>query len=252
MNIKGKVIYIAGAGGKIGFSVTKNVLAHGGKVILGEIKTKKLTTIINKFEKKNLIIVRGDHRKKKIIDKSITLGIKKFKKIDGAVDCMYSNKKWKKFENINLDHLKKSLLPHIGSTIIFSQRLIKFFKKQGYGNLILNSSVYGHKIPQFGIYKNSDLFNPIDYSASKAAIQYIVKYLAKLYLKKKIKVNCVSPGGIYEKKFSKNFLKNYKKNTGSKGMLDANDINGTILFLLSDESKFITGQNIVVDDGFSI
>jgi len=61
----------------------------------------------------------------------------------------------------------------------------------------------------------------------------------------------VSPGGILDKQPSK-FLKAYKKSCNSKGMLDAKDISKTILFLCSNQSKYINGQNIIVDDGWTL
>ena len=93
--------------------------------------------------------------------------------------------------------------------------------------------------------------SPIEYSAIKSGIISITKWLAKYYKNKNIKVNCLSPGGIIDNQ-PKSFLEQYKKSCFSKGMLNPEDLNGTILFLLSDASKYISGQNIIIDDGWSI
>ena len=68
---------------------------------------------------------------------------------------------------------------------------------------------------------------------------------------KSINFNCVSPGGIFDNQPRK-FVERYKKDCLSKGLLDAKDILGSIIFLLSDSSKFINGQNIIIDDGWSL
>ena len=77
-----------------------------------------------------------------------------------------------------------------------SQKIIKFFLKQKYGNLILFSSIFGLQSPKFETYKNTKINCPIEYATSKAGIISMTKYLAKLFGSKKIRVNCISPGGI--------------------------------------------------------
>ena len=93
--------------------------------------------------------------------------------------------------------------------------------------------------------------SPIEYSASKAGIINMTKYLAKYFKKKNIRVNCISPGGILDNQ-PEAFLKKYKKDCLSKGMLDPKDLCGTLNFLLSEDSRYINGQNIIIDDGWSL
>ena len=93
--------------------------------------------------------------------------------------------------------------------------------------------------------------SPIEYSAIKAGIIAITKYLSKYYKNKNIRVNCISPGGIKNNQ-PKEFIEKYKRSCNSKGLLDPEDLLGTISFLISVESKFINGQNIVIDDGWSL
>ena len=90
---------------------------------------------------------------------------------------------------------------------------------------------------------------PIEYCTSKSGIILMVQYLAKYYKGKNIRINSISPGGIFDNQ-PKKFITKYKKSCLNKGMLDPEDINGTLLFLLSDASKYINGQNIIVDDGW--
>ena len=76
-------------------------------------------------------------------------------------------------------------------------------------------------------------------------------YLAKYLKGTGIRVNAISPGGILDSQPSE-FLDRYKENCLSKGMLDVNDLNGTLLYLLSDMAAYVNGQNLIVDDGFSL
>jgi NAD(P)-dependent dehydrogenase (short-subunit alcohol dehydrogenase family) len=95
------------------------------------------------------------------------------------------------------------------------------------------------------------MISPIEYSASKHALIGITRYLSKYYKGNNIRVNCVSPGGILNGQ-DQVFQSQYRASCNNKGMLDAEDIVGTFIFLLSDLSKFINGQNIIVDDGWSL
>lgn len=87
--------------------------------------------------------------------------------------------------------------------------------------------------------------------AIKAAIIYLNKYVSSYVKSSDFRVNSVSPGGILDSQPEK-FLEAYTKETNGKGMLSAGDLVGTILFLLSDKSLYITGQNFIVDDGFTL
>ena len=93
--------------------------------------------------------------------------------------------------------------------------------------------------------------SPIEYSAIKSGIISITKYLAKYYAKNNLKINCISPGGIKNSQPNK-FVKNYKKHCNSKGLLNSDDVVNTINFLLSKKSNAISGQNIIIDDGYSL
>ena len=93
--------------------------------------------------------------------------------------------------------------------------------------------------------------SPIEYSAIKSGIIAITRWLSKYCRNQGIRVNCVSPGGI-ESQQPQPFMDKYRLSCNSKGMLDATDVVGALLFLLSDKSNFINGQNIVVDDGWSL
>ena len=95
------------------------------------------------------------------------------------------------------------------------------------------------------------MVSPIEYGAIKASIIAITRYQAKYCKGQNIRVNCISSGGILEKQ-PERFLKKYQENCTSKGMLDSDDLCGALLFLLSNQSQFVNGQNIIVDDGWSL
>ena len=248
-----EVIAITGGCGRIGSALAEDLLKNGYKVLLGDINKAKLVKIKKKLNSQNVEIFIGDLTIKKNIDKFLSFGQKKFKKIDSAVCCSYpSSKGWgSKFEDLKENFLKEDLNKQLGATIIFCQRIMRYFSKIKKGNLILISSVQGIQPPKFEHYRNLKINSPIEYSAIKSGIISVTKYLSKYYKNKNIRVNCVSPGGIVDKQPNL-FIKRYKKSCNSKGLLNGQDISKLILFLLSDKSKYITGQNLVIDDGWSL
>ena len=248
-----KTILITGGAGRMGEDLGASLLKKGHNVILGDLNKSKLVKIKERLKSKSLLIFSADLSKKRNIDKFIIFGLKKFKKIHGAVHCAYPrSKKWgKKFEDLEEKYLNQDLQNQLGGTIIFSQRIMKTFLKQKVGNLILISSIQGTQAPKFEHYKNLNMTSPIEYSAIKSGIISITKYLSKYYKNKNIRVNCVSPGGIDDKQ-SNTFKQRYKSSCNSKGLLNEGDVTKLILFLLSEDSKYINGQNLIIDDGWSL
>lgn len=253
MNLKNEVVLITGASGKIGLVCTKLVLQNGGKVILADINTKPLREIYKKY-KDRLVLKRMDVNQSRKLDQLIALGIKKFDKITSSVHCSYpisEKAPTKRFERKTLEEISSRMSKELGGSIIFSQRMIKAFLKERKGNIILISSIMGSNAPKFEHYKRTNMSSSIEYHAIKAGVISITRYLAKYCKNKNIRVNCVSPGGLKDDQ-PKSFQKRYRRSCNSKGLLDAKDLESTLLYLLSDDTKYLTGQNIIIDDGWSL
>jgi enoyl-[acyl-carrier-protein] reductase (NADH) len=113
------------------------------------------------------------------------------------------------------------------------------------------SSIYGVVTPRFEIYNDTTMTTPVEYVAIKSGLIHLTKYMAKYFEGKKIRVNSISLGGLKDGQ-PEDFLKAYNSFCLNKGMLNSKDISGTLLYLLSDLSEYVNGQNIIVDDGFSL
>jgi NAD(P)-dependent dehydrogenase (short-subunit alcohol dehydrogenase family) len=250
---KKEVVAIVGSMGQIGLALAKKLIDNNYAVLLGDINKEKLNSFKKIYKNSNVQIFAGNLCETSQIKKFIKFGLKKFGKIDSAVHCSYpKSSQWgRKFESIQDKNIRDDLYNQLGSVIIFCQKIIQVFKKFKRGNLILFSSIYGFKAPRFEIYKGTKINMPIEYSAIKSGIISIASYLAQYLKKKNIRVNCVSPGGILSNQ-NKTFIKNYKKICNSKGLLDSEDVSDLIIFLLSEKSKYIHGQNLIIDDGWSL
>ena len=250
-DLKDKVYLITGANGRIGYSLSKQLIKSGAKVIMTDILISKI-----KFfnHNKNCLIKKIDIVREKNIKKIISIGVKKFKKIDGMIHCAYPvTKDWGySIEKLKSKSLKENLFNQLGASILISKSFINYFlKKKINGKIIFISSIQGVRSPKFEHYENLKMSSPVEYSVIKSGIISLTSYLAKMHKKNKISVNCISPGGIRDNQPRK-FMKRYRNSCGTKGLLDPKDIVGTITFLLSNSSEFINGQNIVIDDGWSL
>ena len=247
------VVLITGAAGRIGSAVAQGVISQGGKVIFVDVNEAGLDEITADLDKVSFSMVIADAGLPDEADRCIRESLQKFGRIDAAIHSAYPRSTgWgARFEKIQQKHLNEDLSGHLGGAILFSQRVLEFFKKQGHGNLIHVSSIMGVVTPKFENYAGTKMTSPIEYTSIKAALIAMTKYLAKYYKGNNIRVNCISPGGILDQQ-PESFLEKYRSCCNDKGMLDAEDLVGTALYLLSDQSRFVTGQNIIVDDGWSL
>lgn len=253
MMLNEQVIVVTGAAGLIGSAISRAIVAEGGQVVIVDIDESRLTTLCADLGADHSLALCADASTVAGVNSVITATISHFGQLDAAVHSAYPRSAgWgTPFEALTAEYLNEDLSRQLGGAILFSQGVLQQFKHQGYGNLIHISSIKGIAAPKFNHYVDTSMTSPIEYSAIKAGLIAITRYLAKYYKGNNIRVNCVSPGGILDQQ-PDSFLQKYRESCNDKGMLDAQDVVGAILFLLSEHSKYVTGQNIVVDDGWSL
>ncbi len=244
-----KNILISGGNGRVGKSIADYFVSKNHNVVCGD---KLFTQYKKKYPPKNLFVFESDLTKEKNIQNFINFALKKLGHIDVFLHCLYpkTNDWGNNLEKLKQSNLNKNLNDHLGSSIIFAKHLIKYFLKKKRGNLIFFSSIYGISSPNFEDY-NKKVYSTVEYGAIKSGIISVTRYLAKCYKKKGLRINCLSPGGIEDNQ-EKRFISNYKKHCNTKGLLHSDDLNGLINFLISEDSKYINGQNIIIDDGWSL
>lgn len=252
--LKDKVILVAGAGGLLGSHVVKHILDQGANVIAADInpdKTRELLTSLSiNMNDSNFEFIELDITN----EESVKALFSNIGRIDGAVNATYprNNTYGAHFFDVTLASFNENLALHLGSSFLFAQQCAAYFKANNAPFSLVNiSSIYGVIAPDFTIYDNTPMTMPIEYAAIKSGLLHINKYISKYINNSNFRINAVSLGGIFDYQ-PKPFLDAYKNKTMGAGMLDVQDIIGSILFLLSDQSRFIVGQNIIVDDGFSL
>jgi NAD(P)-dependent dehydrogenase (short-subunit alcohol dehydrogenase family) len=255
-NLLGQNVLITGAAGRIGSATAKTALMAGANVILTDIATKALDSLVDElsvFDPARLHVVVADITSVEGIDGLIAKALAYNGSIDGAVHSAYPRSKgWgSKFEELKADYLYQDLSMQLGAAILFSQRLLNCFKGQGHGNLVHLSSIQGVQAPKFEHYAGTNMGSPIEYAAIKSGIISITRWLAKYSANQNIRVNCVSPGGIIDSQ-PEEFLNRYRQSCTNIGMLSAEQVASVVVFLLAPEAAAINGQNIIVDDGWTL
>ncbi|WP_318401298.1 oxidoreductase [Photobacterium leiognathi] len=252
--LENKTLLIAGAGGLLGALLVSKVIEQGGKVIAADINQKEMR---ERFKSLG-IDVENEYLTLENLDITDEKNVKefflKYSDIDGAVNSTYPRNKTygSHFFDVSLESFNENLSLHLGGAFLFTQQCANYFKKSGNPFSLVNiSSIYGVIAPKFEIYDNTTMTMPVEYAAIKSAIQHITKYTVAYINDSRFRINCVSPGGIIDQQ-PDCFLQAYKEKTHGVGMLDVKDVVGSVLFLLSEQSRYITGQNIIIDDGFSL
>lgn len=241
--LENKVIIVTGGSGLIGQKIVQQIKADGGICINAEIN-------VNDDIENGLI--QCDITNENSITNTIEKIISKYGRIDGLVNNAYPRTKdWgKKFEDIPIESWKQNVDMQMNSVFIFCQQVLKIMKEQKSGSIVNISSVYGIVGPDFTVYDGAEMTMPAAYSAIKGGVVNFSRYLASYYGPFGVRINCVSPGGIFDNQ-PQTFVSKYEKKVPMRRMGLPNDIAAPVAFLLSDEAGYITGQNLMVDGGWT-
>ena len=157
------------------------------------------------------------------------------------------------FETYPLQAWNQALSVNLTGAFLSCQAAVQPMLQQGSGVIVNISSIYGLVGPDQRLYERPDQapqFKPVYYSVTKSGILGLTKYLATYYAGKNIRVNCLTPGGVFNQ-HDEDFLQAYAARTVLGRMAQKDEMNGAMLFLVSDASTYMTGANLVVDGGWS-
>ncbi|MBD3637741.1 MAG: SDR family oxidoreductase [Crocinitomicaceae bacterium] len=243
MKLNNKIILVTGSEGLIGREICTTLESHGAKVIRVDISLQ-----IDRSAAKYNIDITSEIS----VRNGLELIFTDHPKIDGLVNNAYPRTSdWgNKLEDIAYSSWRKNVDLQMNSVFLLSQRMIEHFKENKSGSIVNIASIYGTVGPSFEVYDNTEMTMPAAYSAIKGGIINFSRYLATYLGGYGIRVNVVSPGGIYDQQ-NEAFVKAYEKLVPLQRMGNPEDIAPTVAFLLSDDAGYITGQNIIVDGGWT-
>ena len=243
INLKNKICLVTGSNGYIGKIICEKLLKLGAKVIHTDIKK-------NKIKSKNSFFFKADLTSKKEIGILVEKINKKFKKIDILINnAGYVGTSSLKNDNkfrYNEEYVKLNL----NNTILLTELIIPSLKRSKNGSIINICSIYSFLGYDYNLYKGTQMKSPLGYGVSKAGLKHYSKMLSTS-LAPKIRVNSISPGGIFRDQ-PISFVKKYLLKTPLNRMGNEKDVANAVIFFSSELSSYITGQNLVVDGGYSV
>tara|TARA_B100000768_G_scaffold179741_1_gene198082 strand:- start:3989 stop:4741 length:753 start_codon:yes stop_codon:yes gene_type:complete len=245
INLKNKFCLVTGCNGFVGRAIVKRLKIFGANIIGTDIDDTKKNKNVSFFIKTNL-------ESKKEIDELINLLNKKFKRIDILINnagYVGTSLIGKKKENNHFYNERYTSL-NLTNTIYLTDSLIPLLKKSNSASIINICSIYAFLAFDYNLYKKTKMKTPLAYGVSKAGLMHYTKMLSTT-LAPNIRVNSISPGGIYRNQ-PKNFLKKYLNKTALLRMCHENDVANAAAFFSSELSSYITGQNLIVDGGYSV
>lgn len=267
-SLKEKTILITGAGGFLASKFIPVLLDHGARLILLDKFKKNISNLLKKYNKnyQNQIFIYElditDEKNVEIVCKKIK---NKFSSIDGLInnaahnpkiESLGSNFKNSSFENFALENWTNDLAVSLTGSFLMTKYFGFLMSQNKKGGVILNiSSDLGVIAPDQRIYEditdsqNNRYYKPVSYSVVKSGLIGLTRYTAT-YWPEQIRCNVLCPGGI-ENHQDKNFLKKVSEKIPIGRLAKNNELNGIIIFLLSDASSYMTGAIINVDGGRS-
>jgi len=252
------VVVITGGAGLIGKGFARAVAENGGIAIIADLDAdagnKVKDELSTELDTDNIDFVEVDITSKESVSEMVKVLLNKHASIDGLVNNAYprNSNYGRKFEDVSYEDFCENLNLHLGGYFLMCQEISKVMVQQNRGVIVNIASIYGFMAPRFELYEGTDFTSPVEYSAIKGGLLSLTKYLASYLGKHDIRVNALSPGGVYNNQ-PESFVSQYASKTIiGNGMAEPDDLTGALVFLLSNASKYITGQNIVVDGGWSI
>lgn len=243
---KGKVVVVTGATGQLGTTICESFKAAGAEIVGLDLKLDNRLNGVTYYE----IDITNKDKVSQVFNKIV----EKHKRIDSLINNAGVST-FAPFEERTEKDFDWVMDVNIKGTFFCIQSYVGCYDKAGFakGVIINIGSIYGVVSPDFRIYTDCPRKNSEVYGASKAGIIQMTKYFATTLADRKIRVNAVSPGGILNSKSpqGEDFQKNYSFRCPMKRMAHEKEMVGALVYLASDAASYTTGQNIVIDGGFS-
>lgn len=255
MELKGKTILVTGACGLLGRELCCGIAEWGGQVIVADVREAEAKVFADELSLKYGIMtwaVLLDITSEDSVKNALEWLQKNDISPDGLVNSAYPRNKTygTRFESITLESWRENVDIHLNGYFNVTQQISRLLMKKKQGCIVNFASIYGVVGPDFKIYDDTEMTMPAEYAAIKGGIVNFTRYLAAYLAPYEIRVNCVSPGGI-ENGQPDSFIKAYCERVPLKRMGKPQDIVGAVVFLLSDAAGYITGQNLLVDGGWT-
>ena len=266
-NLSGKSAIVTGGAGLLGQEFCRTLAEAGANVVVADLNAQQAEQVASQLWQEGLraVGVMVDVTQPDSVQTMVDASLDVFGRVDILVNSAALDPKFDPqalsqrgtisgaFENYPLEQWQQALDVNLTGLFLCCQAAVKPMLEQGSGVMINICSMYGLVGPDQRLYQRDGMQNsykPVYYSVTKAGVLGLTNYLATYYSGKNIRVNALTPGGVYNG-HDETFLKAYAARSVLGRMAHKDEMNGALLFLASDASAYMTGANLVVDGGWT-
>ncbi len=258
-----RVAIVTGGAGLLGKEFCRTLAEAGAKVVVADLNEDAAQLVAADVSREGwqALPLGVDVTSPEAVRRMIAQTLEAFGRLDILVNSAALDPKFdpqhgghtNDFENYPLDLWNQALAVNLSGVFLCCQAAIPPMLQGGKGVIINLASIYGITAPDQRLYQREGQppqYKPAYYSVTKAGVLGLTAYLAAYYGAKNIRVNALTPGGVYHG-HDEEFVRSYSARTMLGRMAHKDDLNGALLFLASDASDYMTGANLVVDGGWS-
>lgn len=259
-DLEDNVAVVTGATGQLGPQLCDALAEAGAHVVVASRTFEDCEELADSISQDHAeaMPVAVDVTDEDSIDEMVASVVDRFGRIDVLVNNAYCGSgHGKSFENLSREEWTSMLEGTVTQTFLCSQAALPALRQGDRGVIVNLGSIYGVVAPDQGIYGDADINNPPNYGAGKAGVIQFTKWLATYLAADGIRVNAISPGGFYSEDmediedYNDVFVPNYERRTPLGRMGNDTDLKGAIVFLASEASNWMTGQNMIIDGGWT-
>lgn len=264
-SLAGRTAIITGGAGLLGTEFCRTLAEAGAQVVVADLNANAAESMAASLKAKGYPAIHAavDVTHPESCREMIAEALDAFGRVDILVNSAAMDPKFdpqnqgkqndNAFETFPLEAWNQALQVNLTGLFLCCQAVVGAMKEQGRGSIINICSTYGLVGPDQRIYQRPGQppkYKPVVYSVTKAGVLGLTRYLATYYAGTEIRINALTPGGIYNQ-HDETFLQLYSARTVLGRMGRKDEMNGAILFLASDASSYMTGSNLVVDGGWT-
>jgi NAD(P)-dependent dehydrogenase (short-subunit alcohol dehydrogenase family) len=250
-SLKDKVVLLTGGSGLFGRGLAASLAQAGATLIVASRSVEKLRVVAEEET------ARGHHVQAEGFDQSdessVTALHARIQERFGALHGLVNNSVLRPMKGANgtVAQWEDSMRVNATGLMLMHRIFGASMANAGRGSIVNIGSIQGMIGPSYELYEGTTMGDmPPDYFFHKGGMLNLTRFYAALYGPQSVRVNCVSPGGFFNNQ-PEAFVKRYNEHTMLNRMADDEDLGGSVIFLLSDASRYITGANLPVDGGYT-
>jgi len=250
-----RVAVITGGTGVLGREFARALAERGARIVLADLdqgRCDESAAEISDAHKTTCLGISTDVSSPTDVAAMVDRTISEFGRIDVLINNAATQPPgfFAPFEQYLLETWNQVLAVNLTGMFVVAQAAGKVMVEQERGSIINISSIYGIVAPDHRIYDGCDFDTPAAYAVSKTGVIGLTKYLAAYWAEKGVRVNAVTPGGVF-RGHEKPFLSAYTSRAPMGRMARQDELAGAIVYLASEASSYVTGHNLVVDGGWT-